>query len=89
MRNVDAGAVSLNGVVLRLTFVQGPQGVPFIASTFSHACPTRAPGDQSRMHSVFGTFFSGPVTGAEKKRQLELKEACSYASLPCYKVLTS
>ncbi|KAJ7587008.1 ribonuclease H [Mycena floridula] len=49
--------------------------VPFIASTFSHACPTRAPGDQTRMHSVFGTFFSSPVTGAEKKRQMEVKQA--------------
>lgn len=41
----------------------------FIASTFSHACPTRAPGDQTRMHSVLSAFFQGPVSGAEKKKR--------------------
>ncbi|KDR67520.1 hypothetical protein GALMADRAFT_258141 [Galerina marginata CBS 339.88] len=44
--------------------------IPFIASTFSHACPTRAPGDQTRMHSVLSSFFTGPVSGEEKKRRL-------------------
>ncbi|KAH9484836.1 putative exonuclease [Psilocybe cubensis] len=44
--------------------------IPFIATTFSHACPTRAPGDQTRMHSVLSTFFTGPVSGEEKKRRL-------------------
>ena len=32
--------------------------VPFIVSTFSHACPTRATGDQSRMQFVLGTVPS-------------------------------
>ncbi|KAH9922386.1 uncharacterized protein B0H18DRAFT_1018161 [Fomitopsis serialis] len=45
-------------------------GLPFIGRTFSHACPTRAPGDQTRMHSVLNTFFQGPMTGEEKKRRL-------------------
>lgn len=49
---------------------------PFIASTFSHACPTRAPGDQTRMYSVLGTFFQGPVSGEEKKRRIEARIAC-------------
>lgn len=44
--------------------------VPFIAATFSHACPTRAPGDQTRMHSVLSTFFQGPISGEEKKRRM-------------------
>ncbi|KAL6307315.1 hypothetical protein BKA93DRAFT_727854 [Sparassis latifolia] len=44
-------------------------GVPFISSTFSHACPTRAPGDQTRMHSVLNAFFQGPITGDERKRR--------------------
>ncbi|KAJ4490944.1 ribonuclease H [Lentinula aciculospora] len=48
-----------------------PTGVPFIGSTFSHACPTRAPGDQTKMHSVLSTFFNLPISGAEKKRRLE------------------
>ena len=47
--------------------------IPFIASTFSHACPTRAPGDQYRMHSVLSSFFTGPMSGEEKKKRLEQK----------------
>ena len=48
---------------------QTTNSVPFIAATFSHACPTRAPGDQTRMHSVLSTFFQGPISGEEKKRR--------------------
>jgi RNA exonuclease 1 len=46
-------------------------GVPFITRTFSHACPTRAPGDATRMHSVLNTFFQTPVSGEEKKRRIQ------------------
>ncbi|KAH9856073.1 hypothetical protein C2E23DRAFT_809916 [Lenzites betulinus] len=46
-----------------------PPGVPFISSTFTYACPTRAPGDQTRMYSVLNAFFQGPVTGEERKRR--------------------
>ena len=53
--------------------------VPFISSTFSHACPTRAPGDQTKMHSVLSTFFSMPISGAEKKRRTEVAKAKSCA----------
>ena len=45
-------------------------GIPFITRTFSHACPTRAPGDANRMHSVLNTFFQAPVSGEEKRRRL-------------------
>ena len=37
--------------------------LPFVTFKFSHAFPTRAPGGQSRMHSILGTFFPGPVSG--------------------------
>ncbi|KAI9571566.1 hypothetical protein HD554DRAFT_2168835 [Boletus coccyginus] len=53
--------------------------LPFIASTFSHACPTRAPGDPSRMYSVLGSFFQGPVSGEEKKRRIEARIASERA----------
>ncbi|KAG5642482.1 hypothetical protein DXG03_002732 [Asterophora parasitica] len=43
--------------------------VPFIAQTFSHACPTRAPGDLYRMHSVLSAFFHGPVSGEERNKR--------------------
>ena len=45
-------------------------GIPFITRTFSRACPTRAPGDANRMHSVLNTFFQAVVSGEEKKRRL-------------------
>ncbi|KAG6835567.1 hypothetical protein H0H93_016959 [Arthromyces matolae] len=47
--------------------------VPFIAATFSHACPTRAPGDQTRMHSVLGGFFHGPVSGEERNKRATMR----------------
>ncbi|TFK44122.1 hypothetical protein BDQ12DRAFT_672432 [Crucibulum laeve] len=43
--------------------------IPFIAKTFSHAVPTRAPGDQNRMHSVLSAFFQGPVSSEERKKR--------------------
>ncbi|KAJ7213036.1 ribonuclease H [Mycena pura] len=52
--------------------------LPFIASTFSHACPTRAPGDQTRMHSILTAFFQSPITQAElKKRALDNSQRTS------------
>lgn len=50
--------------------------IPFIASTFSHACPTRAPGDSTRMHSVLSSFFTGPISGEEKKRRITQRVMC-------------
>lgn len=44
--------------------------LPFIARTFSHACPTRAPGEALRMHSVLSAFFQGPVSSEERKRRI-------------------
>jgi RNA exonuclease 1 len=60
----------------------GPLGVhiPFIASTFSHACPTRAPGDQTRMHSVLSAFFHGPVSGEERRRRVVQRLKCTFVS---------
>ncbi|KDQ58996.1 hypothetical protein JAAARDRAFT_56989 [Jaapia argillacea MUCL 33604] len=57
-----------------------PSGVPFIPHTFSHACPTRAPGDATRMHSVMAEFFQGPVTGEEKKKRLQQRVASERAT---------
>ncbi|GJJ10086.1 hypothetical protein Clacol_004312 [Clathrus columnatus] len=44
--------------------------IPFITQTFQHALPTRAPGEATKMHSVLGAFFMGPVSGEEKKRRI-------------------
>jgi RNA exonuclease 1 len=45
--------------------------VTFIARTFSHASPTRDPGDAIRMHSILNTFFQTPVSGEEKKTRIQ------------------
>jgi RNA exonuclease 1 len=52
--------------------------IPFIASTYSHACPTRAPGDQTRMYSVLSEFFQCQVTPQEKAKR-QAQRACRYA----------
>ncbi|GAA5822345.1 hypothetical protein JCM3770_000527 [Rhodotorula araucariae] len=38
-------------------------------SLFSHACPTKAPGERNRMHSAYQSFTTCPLTGAEKDRR--------------------
>ena len=55
--------------------------LPFIASTFSHACPTRAPGDHSRMYFVLSTFFRGPVSSEERRIETRLA-SMRFFSLP-------
>ena len=62
------------------------RGVDIIASTLSHACPTRAPGDQSRMYSVLGSFFQRPGDGEEKKRRIKARIPCMrfYSSLTAH-----
>lgn len=50
--------------------------IPWVASTFSHACPTRAPGEPTRMHSVLSAFFHGPVSGEEKRKCTAHRVAC-------------
>ncbi|KAJ3527574.1 hypothetical protein NMY22_g9736 [Coprinellus aureogranulatus] len=68
-----------------LTSTGPAAAIPFIGTTFSHACPTRAPGDQNRMHSVLSTFFSCPVSAEEKRRRMKIKydgERLSDTQLP-------
>ncbi|KAK7001317.1 ribonuclease H [Favolaschia claudopus] len=57
-------------IAIPLPTPDSPPSLPFIASTFSHACPTRAPGDQTRMHSILAAFFQGPITASELKKRL-------------------
>ncbi|KAF8644810.1 hypothetical protein AX16_008267 [Volvariella volvacea WC 439] len=56
-------------------------GMPFVASTFSHACPTRAPGDQMRMHSALSTFFNGPISAEEKKKRIAQRLASEQGNI--------
>ena len=74
---------TLNGVSSVLEGVKAASAIPFVATTFSHACPTRAPGDQYRMHSVLSTFFSCPVSAEEKRRRANAsaKIRCAFFSV--------
>ncbi|KAF7305777.1 Ribonuclease H [Mycena chlorophos] len=56
-------------LAIPLPTADSPAKLPFVASTYSHACPTRAPGDQYRMHSILTSFFQSPVTQAELKKR--------------------
>jgi hypothetical protein len=47
---------------------------------FSTACPTCAPGDAIRIHSVLNTFFHAPVSG---EKEMHLKEPIAGAFLFC------
>jgi len=63
-------------------------GIPFITRTFSHACPTLAPGDSNRMHSVLNTFFQAPVSGEEKKKRLRERVAGLYLFSQLFNFIT-
>ncbi|GAA5898716.1 hypothetical protein JCM8208_004739 [Rhodotorula glutinis] len=43
--------------------------VSVMQALFSHACPTKAPGERNRMHSPYQSFTTCPLTGAEKDRR--------------------
>ncbi|GAA5829121.1 hypothetical protein JCM11251_004132 [Rhodosporidiobolus azoricus] len=43
--------------------------LPVFQSLFSHACPTKAPGEKNKMHSCYQNFTTCPLTGAEKDRR--------------------
>ncbi|KAL4245414.1 REXO1/REXO3 family protein [Abortiporus biennis] len=67
---LPTSATANPNVPLEVPLLESENGMNFISSTFSLACPTLAPGDQTRMHSVLNTFFQTPVSGEEKKRRI-------------------
>jgi RNA exonuclease 1 len=49
-----------------------------IRQLFTYGCPTRAPGDHRRLHSVTGTLLSSPLPDAvRKKREEESRKVAS------------
>ncbi|KLO10132.1 hypothetical protein SCHPADRAFT_916486 [Schizopora paradoxa] len=48
--------------------------LPFISKTFSHAVPTRAPGDATRLFSVLGSYFDVPLSREERARRQKASE---------------
>lgn len=47
--------------------------LPIIPRLFSHACPTRAPGDTRRLHSVLQVLLNAPLSQSEKARRERAK----------------
>lgn len=43
--------------------------LPIFSTLFSHACPTKAPGDKNKLHSTYQAFTTSPLTGGEKLRR--------------------
>ncbi|WVF70114.1 hypothetical protein IAT40_004902 [Kwoniella sp. CBS 6097] len=43
--------------------------VPIIPKLFTYACPTRAPGDDRKLHSVLNTLLMSPMPEALKKKK--------------------
>ncbi|GAA5871082.1 hypothetical protein JCM16303_001683 [Sporobolomyces ruberrimus] len=43
--------------------------LPVFSKMFSHACPTKAPGEKNRMHSGYQSFTTCPLTSGEKDRR--------------------
>lgn len=45
--------------------------IPIIPKLFTYGCPTRAPGDQRRLHSVTGAFLTSPLPDHVRKQREE------------------
>ncbi|SGY70184.1 BQ5605_C004g03117 [Microbotryum silenes-dioicae] len=46
-----------------------PSQLPIFQTLFSHACPTKAPGDKYKLHSCYQHFINCSLTGGEKDRR--------------------
>lgn len=54
--------------------------LPIFTQLFSHYCPTRAPGEPKKLHSVMQTLLNGPVPNGEKaKREADRAKAAQTA----------
>ncbi|CAE6453937.1 unnamed protein product [Rhizoctonia solani] len=48
----------------------GASKIPSINSCYSHACPTRATGELTKMHSVLTTLLQSPISSEQKRKRL-------------------
>nr|XP_018265795.1 uncharacterized protein I303_02169 [Kwoniella dejecticola CBS 10117]OBR87953.1 hypothetical protein I303_02169 [Kwoniella dejecticola CBS 10117] len=60
--------------------------VPAIPKLFAYACPTRAPGDDRKLHSVLNSLLMSPIPDTLKKQKHEearqLAEAATSSDIP-------
>lgn len=52
-----------------ITIPSTSQALPSLHTLFSHACPSRAPGDQYKLHSVMHEFLQTPLLVEERTKQ--------------------
>ena len=52
--------------------------LPIFQSLFSHACPTKAPGEKNKMHSCYQAFTTCPLTGGEKDRREKARKDSAF-----------
>ncbi|WVR04385.1 hypothetical protein IAU60_001387 [Kwoniella sp. DSM 27419] len=58
----------------------GTARVPTVPKLFTYACPTRAPGDDRRLHSVLNTLLMSPIPDSiKKKKEQEQKQLAEIA----------
>ena len=57
--------------------------LPIFQKLFSHACPTKAPGEKNRMHSGYQSFTTCPLTSGEKDRREKARKESKFPSLSC------
>lgn len=55
--------------------------LPIFQSLFSHACPTKAPGEKNKMHSCYQAFTTCPLTGGEKTRREQARKESEYLGI--------
>ncbi|KAG9102215.1 hypothetical protein FS749_011644 [Ceratobasidium sp. UAMH 11750] len=48
----------------------GLSKIPAINACYSHACPTRATGEPTKMHSVLATVLQSPISSEQKRKRL-------------------
>ncbi|KAG9102486.1 hypothetical protein FRC06_001962 [Ceratobasidium sp. 370] len=48
----------------------GLSKIPAINACYSHACPTRATGESTKMHSVLATVLQCPISSEQKRKRL-------------------
>ncbi|KAG9021230.1 hypothetical protein FRB95_002537, partial [Tulasnella sp. JGI-2019a] len=52
-----------------ITIPNTSKSLPSLHNLFSHACPSRAPGDQYKLHSVIHEFLQAPLLPEERAKQ--------------------
>ncbi|QRW08352.1 exonuclease domain protein [Ceratobasidium sp. AG-Ba] len=61
--------------------------IPAINACYSHACPTRATGESTKMHSVLATILQSPISGEQKRKRLLERQQQKFSNDPSMYIL--